>query len=139
MSEKAKGIHFIIQIFKDADWITVAGQRGGKLNRSADTLDVTSKDSEGWKEHEYSFREWSIDADGLIVENDEGYKALDKAYFDLEKVKVKMVTQAGNKYEGLALLTDFPTDAPYNDSATYSVKLQGAGKLEFAEKEVTGV
>jgi len=40
-----------------------------------------------------------------------------------------MATPAGNKYQGVALLTDFPTDAPYNDTATYSIKLQGTGEL----------
>ena len=127
------GIDFIIQVNTGTEqtpvWTTVAAQRGAKLNRSSDTVDTTTKDSDSWKENEYTFREWSIDADGLIVENDEGYKALDDAFFQLKKLQVQMVTAAGNKYKGLSLLTDFSNDAPYNDSATYSVKLLGTGAL----------
>lgn len=133
MSEKAMGIDFILQVNTGTVdvpvWTTVAGQKGGKLNRSVDTIDSTTKDSGSDKEFEYGFREWSIDADGLIVEDDAGYMALEDAYTNLTKLQAQMVTPAGNKYSGSVLLVDFPTDAPYNDNATYSVKLQGTGAL----------
>ena len=38
---------------------------------------------------------------------------------------VRFETAAGNKYEGTALITDFPIEAPYNDIATYSITLTG--------------
>jgi TP901-1 family phage major tail protein len=129
----AKGVDFIINVNTGTNelptWTKVAGQRGGSLGRSADTLDSTSKDSDGWKENEISYKGWEISGEGLLVESDTGYAALEDAFMNDEKVKVQLVTAAGNKYDGLALITDFPLDAPYDDQATYSVTLLGDGAL----------
>ena len=32
-------------------------------------------------------------------------------------------------FGGLAVITDFPLEAPYDDSMTYSISLKGQGKL----------
>ncbi|MCD4839730.1 phage major tail protein, TP901-1 family [Neobacillus sedimentimangrovi] len=129
-----KGIDFIINVNIGTDqepvWTKVAGQRGCTLNRSAETLETTSKDStSGFKEFEVSFKEWSIEADGLLVNGDTGFSALEDAFMNGEKVKVQMATPSGDKFEGMALITDFPIEAPYDDMATYSVTLQGSGLL----------
>ncbi len=38
----------------------IGGQRGAKLNRSAETTDTTTKDSNGWKTKKASWKDWSI-------------------------------------------------------------------------------
>lgn len=128
------GINFVVEVNKGDDitpiWVQVAGQKAGKVNRSQDTIDTTTKDSGLDKEFEPSFREWSIDADGLLVKDDEGYKLLEDTYYQSKKVQVRMKTAGGNAYKGMAIITDFPIDAPYNDTVKYSLKLQGTGKLE---------
>lgn len=46
----------------------LAGQRNATLNRSAESIDATSKDTEGfWTESLQDFKSWSIDADGAFV------------------------------------------------------------------------
>ncbi|WP_034328678.1 phage major tail protein, TP901-1 family [Alkaliphilus transvaalensis] len=121
----AKGVDFIIKV---GDKV-LGGQRGGTLNRTAEMIDTTTKSSAGWKENEASYKEWSIASDGLLVETDEAFTLLETAYMNGEKVMVELSTAAGNKYSGEALITDFPIEAPYDDSATYSVTLQGTGPL----------
>lgn len=108
----------------------VAGQKGGKLNRSADTVDTTTKDGAGWKESRAGLLEWSIDGDGVFVHGNEGLKALEKAFLERKVIKVKMGMETGLAYEGNAIITDFPLDMPYDNDVTYSVKLQGTGALE---------
>jgi TP901-1 family phage major tail protein len=133
MAKKSTGINFLIQINKGTDaspnFITVGGQRGGKLNHSADAIDVTAKDSLGFKEFEYGFHEWDIAGDGVLIEDDEAFKLLEDAFFANEKVNIQMLTQGGNKYSGRAVISDFPIDAPYKDTATYNIKFKGDGKL----------
>lgn len=128
----AKGIDFIVNVNTGTDvapvWTKVAGQRGGTLNRSRDTFETTSKDSEGWKEKEYGLGEWGIDADGVLVEDDTGYMALEDAFMNSTKVKVQWKTASGAVYDGLALITDFPQEGPYDGEATYSVTFEGTGK-----------
>lgn len=105
----------------------VGGQRGATLNRSAETVDVTSKDSNNWLQSEYGLREWSIDFDGLLIESDIAFAELEDALMNQLKLMVRFETAAGNKYEGTALLTDFPIEGPYDGEATYSGTLMGDG------------
>ncbi len=126
------GVNFIIKVKSDSDYVTVAGQRGATLSRSVDLADVTSKDSDGWEENLPTIRHWSIDFDGLLIEDDTGYGLLEAAYLGNEQVLVQMQTASGTVYSGLATLTDFPIDAPYDDAVTISGTLQGTGPLTKA-------
>lgn len=111
----------------------VGGQRGATLNRSAETMETTSKDSDDFKEFEYGFKEWSLDADGLFVVDDAGFAALEDAYMTSEKVKVQVAMPSGVKYEGMAIISDLPLEFPYDDMTTYSATLQGSGVLAKTE------
>jgi TP901-1 family phage major tail protein len=127
----ARGVNFLLYVNTGSDatpvWTKVAGQKGGTLNRGYDTIDVTSKDNVGWQDEEYGNASWSIEADGLLVEDDAGFLALESAFEGAEYVKVRFQTQAGNKYEGQAIISDFSVEAPYDDQATYSLTLNGKG------------
>lgn len=130
------GVDFLIQVNTGAEatptWTTVAGQRGATLNRETDEVDVTSKDSNGWYEGMPTIRNWSIEAEGLLVQDDTAYARLEQAYMNNEIVQVQLITPSGTKYTGKAYITDFPIEAPYDDAATYSVTLQGTGPLTKA-------
>jgi TP901-1 family phage major tail protein len=129
----ARGIDFIIEVNTGTDaspiWTKVAGQRGGKLTRGTDDLDLTSKDGSGWEDSDYGNLSWGIESDGLLTEGDAGYLALENAYMNRQKIKVHMKTAGGSKYEGKVLIQDFPIDAPHDDLVTYEVKLKGCGPL----------
>jgi TP901-1 family phage major tail protein len=130
---QVKGINFLVMVNTGTDttpvYTKVAGQRGATLNRSAETLETTSKDSDGFKEFETSFKEWSIEADGLLVDGDAGFEALEDSFMNGTKLKAQLQTSSGDKYEGMVIITDLPIEAPYDDMATYSVTLQGTGFL----------
>lgn len=128
----ARGVNFLLYVntgtAQTPTYTKVAGQKGGTFNRSSDTLDLTSKDNAGWQDEDYGTASWSIEADGLLVESDTGYTALEDAFDNKEFVLVRWETAAGNKYEGSAIITDFSTEAPYDDNATYSITLNGKGQ-----------
>lgn len=126
MANTKKGIDFIIYAGTDK----IAGQRGGTLNQSADTIETTTKDSKGWKEFISSFKEWSVDADGLLPINDTGYEACKTAFKEGSTLTIKAADEAGLGYTGEVLITDFPIEMPYDDAATYSVTFQGTGELK---------
>ena len=81
-------------------WTKVAGQRGGTLNRSLDTIDLTTKDSSSWREIEGNFFEWSIEFDALLIETDEGFKRLETAFLAKEKIMVRFTTYLDTVYSG---------------------------------------
>ena len=54
---------------------------------------------------------------------------LEEAFLSGELVDVKIGDDAGWGFEGKAIITDFPVEAPYDDALSYSMTLQGTGAL----------
>ncbi|MDT2277695.1 phage major tail protein, TP901-1 family [Paenibacillus larvae] len=109
-------------------------QRSATISRSAETIDATSKDTEGyWKESLQGFKEWSIDADGVFVESDQAYKELEDAWLNSENVKIYIELPSGRRYAGEATITDASLEMPYDDLVTYSLSFQGSGALQMIE------
>lgn len=115
-----------------ADLLAISGQQGLTINRSADSIEITSKDTAGgWKSKIAGMKEWSIDNDGLYVPNDQSHSVLSQAFESGDPVCVKVVngkTKVG-MFGGLAVITDYPLEAPYDDAMTYSLTLEGMGAL----------
>ena len=112
--------------------LAISGQQGLTINRSAETIEVNSKSTEGgWKDSLAGMKEWSIDNDGLWVASDNAHKALATAFRDGAPVCIKVINNKTNKglFGGLAVITDYPIEAPYDDAVTYSITLQGKGAL----------
>ncbi len=108
----------------------VAGQKTLKINRSADTIEVTTKDTaDGWKSYIPGMKDWSIDIDGIYIKDDESQKALSIAFENGDPVCLKVYNQKEKKgmFGGLACITDFPIEASYDDTVTYSNSFQGMG------------
>lgn len=128
------GADVLLAVFNEAGdkLLAIAGQQGLTINRSADSIDVTSKDTEGgWKSKIPGLKEWSIDNDGIYVPSDETHVALGKAFQDGSLVCLKVINGKTKKgmFGGLACITDYSLEAPYDDSMTYSISLEGNGPL----------
>ncbi|MFE2774578.1 phage major tail protein, TP901-1 family [Aerococcus urinaeequi] len=111
--------------------IAVAGQQGLTINRDKDTIEVTSKDSQGWKQNIVGFKEWSIDNDGVYVRDHDSHKLMKEAFDGDDPVLIKVTNQKAKTdlFGGLALVTSYPIEAPYDDAVTYTVTLTGTGAL----------
>lgn len=112
--------------------LAVAGQKSLTINRSADSIEVSSKDTEGgWKSSIAGMKEWSIDTDGLYIASDSSMRTLSKAFSDSDPVCIVVKNTKTDTYMfgGQAFITDFPLEAPYDDALTYSVSLSGNGAL----------
>lgn len=121
--------------------LAVGGQQSLTINRSADTVEITSKDTDGgWKSYIAGMKEWSIDTDGIYVKDDESHKILSKAFDAGDPVCVKVYDNKEKKgmFGGLAVITDYPIEAPYDDSVTYSMTFTGMGKLVDLSVEAPG-
>lgn len=112
--------------------LAVSGQQGLTINRTADSIEITSKDTEGgWKSKLAGMKEWSIDNDGIYVVESESHKALAEAFNESDPVCIKIYNNKTKKgmFGGLAIITDYPIEAPYDDAVTYSLTLEGMGAL----------
>ena len=132
-----KGIDILIKVDNEV----IALQKGAKLNRSADTIENTTKSSAGWKEYEASFKSWSVDCNGLYTlptaSGNASFRTLEDAFLNGDHLTVEFVladdtelaTGDTSGYTGEVIITDFPLDAPQDDSVTFSVSLLGTGAL----------
>lgn len=112
--------------------LAISGQQGLTINRSADSIEITSKDTAGgWKSKIAGMKEWSIDNDGLYVPEDESHSLLSSAFENSDPVCIKIINGKTKKgmFGGLAVITDYPLEAPYDDAMTYSLALEGMGAL----------
>ena len=142
-SKALAGKDILLAIFNSTGekLLAIAGQQGLTINRSADTLDVTTKDTKGgWKASLPGMKEWSIDNDGLYVPDDESHKILGTIFEkgDLVCIKVINTKAQTSMFGGLAAITDYSLEAPYDDSMTYSISLNGNGALVDLTNEEPG-
>lgn len=112
--------------------LAISGQQSITINRSADTIEISSKDTQGgWKSYLAGMKEWSIDAEGLFVPNDQSHKILSQAFENGDPVCLKVVDSKRKvgMFGGLAVVTDYPIEAPHDDATTYAMTLSGMGAL----------
>ena len=128
------GKDIILCIFDNtgSELLAISGQQSLTINRSADSIEITSKDTQGgWKSKIAGMKEWSIDNDGIYSLSDRSHDVLSQAFENGDPVCLKVVNNKTKKgmFGGLAVITDYPLEAPYDDSMTYSLTLEGMGAL----------
>lgn len=128
------GKDIILAVFDatGTDLLAISGQQGLTINRSADSIEVTSKDTKGgWKSKIAGMKEWSVDNDGYYVPSHASHKALGTAFQNSDPVCIKIVNgkTKASMFGGLAYVTDYSIEAPYDDGITYSISLEGNGAL----------
>lgn len=128
------GKNVILEVYDAAgeNLLAVGGQQGLTINRSADSIEVTAKGAAGgWKSKIAGMKEWSIEMEGLYVTNADGHATLRAAFEKGDTVSIKITNKATEKamLGGLALVSDYSMEAPYDEAATYSISLEGSGAL----------
>ena len=125
-TDKIRGLEVLLFV----NGTEVGGQRGASLSMSADELDVTDKNTTGYKKFLVGLKEWSISCDGLVCVGEEGYDALFNAFIAGDVITVQLKKKDGSfGYEGPVVIASMDFDAQYDDALTYSCELKGAGDL----------
>jgi TP901-1 family phage major tail protein len=129
-TDKIRGLEVLIYIDIDGVPTAVGGQRGASLSMSADELDITDKNTTGYKKYLVGLKEWSISCDGLVVDGEKAYDALFDAFIAGNIVEVQLKQKDGTfGYKGPMVIASMDFDAQYDDALTYSCELKGAGDL----------
>lgn len=121
--------------------LAIAGQQSLTINRSAEAIEVNSKDTGGWKSSVAGLKEWSIDTEGLYAASADTHKQLGEAFEsgDPVCVVIKNNKTSQNMFGGMAYVTDYSLEAPYDDAMSYSISLSGAGPLADLSEETPGI
>lgn len=117
----------------DGQFETVAGLRATRLAFNAETVDVTSMESQGgWREllGGAGIRSASISGSGVFRDADTDGRAR-QVFFDGEMPACQVVIPDFGIIEGPFQMTGLEYSGSYNGEATYEVSLASAGALVF--------
>lgn len=136
MSEYLKGFDLALYVNTQTDefapeptWSMVGGQRNASLERSKEVTAINHKGEEGMEtDHFATTSTWSISADGVLFLDDLAYDFLEEAYDAGDKIMVEL-RRGGKQYSGKAIITSMPIEGAHDSEASYTIELQGCGKL----------
>lgn len=99
------------------------------LDLGADDVEITSFDSEGWKEYLAGLREWSGSIEGNFDSTDTtGQKAILNAWLNGTKLSFTFEVSSGVTFTGDAFVKP-SIEVPVDDKASFSCDIQGTGAL----------
>ena len=131
-----------IKVYDSTTGLLVAYAQNGSLNINHSLREITSKESAGWKESLEGLRDWSVDLDGAYAWTDAAGVDLTNGADDLLATHIlartSLTIKFGNVggttgdtvYNGSVYLTSFSVSAGTEDTATYSLSLEGTGLIE---------
>lgn len=138
MAEKIAGVDVLLKVKKGTDLVNVAGQTGTSLNLGAETIDVTDKLAGGWKDSIAGLKSWSMDQEGFVTLGEDSLPLLRAQFLARKPVEVEIrvgenESADGVTFRGTAYIVDFPHTFNQDDAVTFSLSLEGSGKLEIIE------
>lgn len=150
------GVKKIIRIINadSNEVMAIGGQRSSTMNKTADTIDVSTKTGgilnyyeimkqvgvdaadipvkpyNDTKEYIQGLKDWSVDVDGALPSSDAAFDYLDKAYNN-DGVVIVSEMDFGRMREtiGIAIITDMSEDGAQEDLASYKLSLTGTGQV----------
>lgn len=123
-----------VNLIVTVDSQVLGGQQSATLNRATNMLDTTVQ-GDAFEAKTPGLKNWSVDCDGFVVENDAGFKALEQAWLNNTQVAVEMNSDdAGGSYTGNAFISSFPLESSYSDTAKMNITFEGSGALTITPK-----
>ena len=99
------------------------------LDLGADDVEITSFDSNGWKEYLAGLKEWSGSIEGNLKTDDtNGQKAILTAWLNGTALAFTFEVSSGVTFQGSALVKP-SIEVPIDDKATFSCDITGTGPL----------
>jgi predicted secreted protein len=99
------------------------------LDLGADDIEITSFDSEGWKEYLAGLKEWSGSIEGNLKTDDtNGQKAILYAWINGETLEFVFEVSSGVSFQGEAFVKP-SIEVPVDDKASFSCDITGTGAL----------
>jgi len=104
------------------------------LDLGADDIEITSFDSNGWKEYLAGLKEWSGSIEGNLKTNDtNGQKAILNAWINGETLEFTFEVSSGVSFQGEAFVKP-SIEVPVDDKASFSCDITGTGALTLPTK-----
>jgi TP901-1 family phage major tail protein len=127
-----KGLSMLLRLGTVASPTTVAGLRNTTLSINNEMVDVTNKDSAGWRAllQQAGVQSITITADGT-AESATSFETL-QGYAQVNTNNtMNMIYGDGDTIEGLFQITKFDVSGAYNKEQTFSITLESSGQPTF--------
>jgi TP901-1 family phage major tail protein len=131
--QNGKDLLIKVDLIGDGQFVTVAGLRATRISFNAETVDVTSLDSEGgWREllAGAGVKSASISGAGVFRDENTDERAR-QIFFDAEMPDFQVVVPSFGIIEGPFQITAIEYSGSHNGEASYDMTLASAGALTF--------
>ncbi len=131
--QNGKDLLIKVDMIGDGTFETIAGLRAQRISLNAETVDVTSLDSEGgWREllGGAGVRSASVTGSGVFRDANTDGRAR-QIFFDAEMPKFQVIVPDFGIIEGPFQITALEYSGTYNGEATFEMTIASAGALVF--------
>lgn len=132
-AKNGKDLLIKVDILGDGSFVTLAGLRATRISFNAESVDVTSLESEGgWREllGGAGVKSASISGSGVFKDADTDERAR-QLFFDGEVPDFQVIIPDFGVVEGPFQVTALDYAGSHNGEATYELVLASAGALNF--------
>lgn len=133
-AQNGKDLLIKVDLTGDGQFETIAGLRATRVSFNAESVDVTSLESQGgWREllAGAGVKSASVSGSGVFRDEDTDARAR-QIFFDGETPAFQVVIPDFGIVEGAFQITSIDYSGSYNGEATYELALASAGVLAFA-------
>lgn len=114
-------------------WLLIGGQRTADFTNSADAIDTSDKNSNGYGDSEPGMKTTEISIEIIIKPSDPAIGQLYDAYNNDEAVDILRWCEDGRSTRNWYSITDMSETAAYDDAAILTVTLSGKGEPSVIE------
>jgi TP901-1 family phage major tail protein len=132
-AQNGKDLLIKVDLTGDGQFETIAGLRATRVSFNAESVDVTSLESQGgWREllAGAGVKSASVSGSGVFRDEDTDARAR-QIFFDGETPAFQVVIPDFGIVEGAFQITSIDYSGSYNGEATYELALASAGVLAF--------
>ena len=130
--QNGKDLLIKVDINNTGSFQTMAGLRATRISLNAETVDVTSLESAGWRELLAGAGVKAASVTGSGVFRDQATDArAQQIFFNGEVPSFQVIVPSFGVIQGLFQITAIEYSGTYNGEATYDMTLASAGVLTF--------
>ncbi|MGO4915418.1 phage major tail protein, TP901-1 family [Pseudogemmobacter sp. W21_MBD1_M6] len=132
-AQNGKDLLIKLDLTGDGQFETIAGLRATRISFNAESVDVTSLESQGgWREllAGAGVRSASISGSGVFKDADTDERAR-QIFFDGETPDFQVIIPAFGIVQGAFQVTSIEYSGSHNGEATYELSMASAGALTF--------
>lgn len=128
---KNAGRSYLLKIDISGTYTTIGGLKNTSISIGNELVDVTSKDSAGWREllAGAGTQTVSISGSGTYDDDDAGYLAAQTAALTKTANNYRVIDAEGNYFQGSFLVAGLEKTGEFNGATQYSITLESSGEI----------